>query len=261
MPWNVPQKYYDMHPLADIQLPPTKKGDLSDIQTAGVKMAKPSGDHAKVLASGRWKEAVQAYLAAISYLDGQIGRVLDAYDKSSHKENTIIVFWGDHGWHLGEKEHWRKFTLWEEATRAPFIWVVPGVTKAGGICKSPVDFMSIYPTLCDLSSLPKPAWVEGDNIKPLLADPAAAWSGVGITTYGQNNHAIRTDRWRYIRYADGGEELYDHSNDPYEWTNLASKPEHAELKAELAKYFPNINIPTAGDKQTDTRKQKKKAKK
>jgi len=257
MPWNVPQKYYDMHPLADIQLPPTKEGDLSDVPPAGVKMAKPSGDHAAVLASGRWKEAVQAYLATITYLDGQIGRVLDAYDKSPQKNNTIIVFWGDHGWHLGEKEHWRKFTLWEEAARAPFIWVVPGVTKPGGFCKSPVDFMSVYPTLCDLAALPKPAWVEGDNIKPLLADPAAAWNGVGVTTFGQNNHAVRTDRWRYIRYADGGEELYDHSNDEYEWTNLANKPEHAALKAELAKHFPVINLPASAkgimsDKEGDT---------
>jgi arylsulfatase A-like enzyme len=242
MPWNVPQKYYDMHPLAEIQLPPTQKGDLSDVPAEGLKMAKADGDHAAVLASGRWKEAVQAYLAAISYLDGQIGRVLDAYDKSPQKNNTIIVFWGDHGWHLGEKEHWRKFTLWEEATRAPFIWVVPGLTKPGGVCKSPVDFMSVYPTLCDLVALPKPGWLEGDNIKPLLADPAAAWSGVGVTTFGQNNHSVRTDRWRYIRYADGGEELYDHGNDEYEWTNLASKPEHSELKAELAKRLPTKNV-------------------
>lgn len=243
MPWNVPQKYYDMHPLADIQLPPTKDGDLSDIPPIGLKMAKPTGDHAAVLASGRWKEAVQAYLATITYLDGQIGRVLDAYDKSPHKDNTMIILWGDHGWHLGEKEHWRKFALWEESTRAPFIWVVPGVTKAGGICKSPVDFMSVYPTLCDLTSVPKPAWLEGDNINPLLSDPAAAWTGVAITTFGQNNHAIRTDRWRYIRYTDGTEELYDHSNDEYEWTNLATNPEYTALKASLAKHFPTNNVP------------------
>lgn len=272
MPWNVPQKYYDMHPLADIQLPPTREGDLSDIPPAGVKMAKPDGDHAAVLASGRWKEAVQAYLAAISYLDGQIGRVLDAYDQSPAKDNTIIVFWGDHGWHLGEKEHWRKFALWEEAARAPFIWVVPGVTKPGGVCKSPVDFMSLYPTLCDLTTLPKPAWIEGDNIKPLLADPSAPWTGVGVTTFGQNNHAVRTDRWRYIRYADGGEELYDHSNDEYEWTNLASNPEHTALKAELAKHFPTVNLPASSKgKMSDnegepsggaaTKKEKRKAKK
>ena len=272
MPWNVPQKYYDIHPLADIQLPPTREGDLSDIPPAGVKMAKPDGDHAAVLASGRWKEAVQAYLAAISYLDGQIGRVLDAYDQSPAKDNTIIVFWGDHGWHLGEKEHWRKFALWEEAARAPFIWVVPGVTKPGGVCKSPVDFMSLYPTLCDLTTLPKPAWIEGNNIKPLLADPSAPWTGVGVTTFGQNNHAVRTDRWRYIRYADGGEELYDHSNDEYEWTNLASNPEHTALKAELAKHFPTVNLPASSKgKMSDnegepsggaaTKKEKRKAKK
>lgn len=250
MAWNVPQKYYDLHPLADIQLPPTKDGDLADVPPAGIKMAKPTGDHAAVIASGRWKEAVQAYLATISYLDGQIGRVLEAYDKSPHKRNTIIVFWGDHGWHLGEKEHWRKFALWEEATRAPFIWVVPGVTKPGGVCRSPVDFMSVYPTLCDLAALPSPARVEGDNIKPLLADPAATWKGVALTTFGQNNHAVRTDRWRYIRYADGSEELYDHHNDEYEWTNLANQPMHAERKAELARYLPgtNLHTPESGEK-------------
>jgi arylsulfatase A-like enzyme len=268
MPWNVPQKYYDLHPLDGIQLPPTREGDLDDVPPAGIKMAKPEGDHAAVLASGRWKEAVQAYLAAISYLDGQIGRVLDAYEKSPAKSNTIIVFWGDHGWHLGEKQHWRKFALWEEATRAPFIWVVPGVTKPGGVCKSPVDFMSVYPTLCGLVNLPKPAWLEGHDIKPLLADPAAAWDKVAITTFGQNNHAIRTDRWRYIRYADGGEELYDHSNDEYEWTNLAAKSEHAALKTEFAKHFPTTNIPAfkgknagSDNEATDPKKEKRKARK
>jgi arylsulfatase A-like enzyme len=241
MPWNVPRKYFDLHPLESIQLPPHRTNDLDDVPAAGLKMAAPEGDHARVLRSGRWKEALQAYLAAISYLDGQVGRVLDAYEQSPDRDNTIICFWGDHGWHLGEKEHWRKFALWEEATRAPFIWVVPGVTKPGGVCERTVDFMSIYPTLCDLARVAKPAHVEGPNIRPLLANPAAAWSEPAITTFGRNNHAIRTERWRYIRYHDGGEELYDHAADPYEWTNLASKPEHAALKAELAKWFPKEN--------------------
>jgi arylsulfatase A-like enzyme len=200
------------------------------------------------------------YADDLGYLDGQIGRVLDAYDESPHKNNTIIVLWGDHGWHLGEKEHWRKFTLWEEATRAPFIWVVPGVTKPGGICKSPVDFMSVYPTLCDLAALPKPACPEGDNIKPLLVDPTAAWKGVGVTTFDQNNHAVRTNRWRYIRYAGGSEELYDHSNDEYEWTNLANKPEHAELKAELAKHLPKTNLPILESGEKGKRRKDKGAK-
>ncbi len=268
MPWNVPQKYYDMHPLAEIELPPIKADDLADMPDAGVKMARKSGDHARVLASGRWKEAVQGYLAAISYLDAQVGRVVDALEKSAYKDNTIICLWGDHGWSLGEKEHWRKFALWEETTRAPLIWVVPGVTKAGGVCTKPVDFMSIYPTLCDLAGLAKPAHVTGLNIRPLLADPKAEWTAPALTTHGINNHAVRTDRWRYIRYADGGEELYDHSNDEYEWTNLAAKPEHAALKAELAKYFPTTNVPElkgkGGDSEegaaTDEEKAKRKAK-
>lgn len=243
MPWNVPQKYYDLHPLAEIQLPPTKAGDLDDLPPAGLKMARPAGDHARVVESGRWKEAVQAYLAAISYLDAQVGRVLDALEKSPYRDNTIICLWGDHGWHLGEKEHWRKFALWEEATRAPFIWVAPGVTKPGGVCHRTVDFMSIYPTLCDLAGIAKPAHVEGDSLRPLLADPKAAWDKPGITTFGRNNHAVRTEKWRYIRYADGGEELYDHETDPYEWTNLAGKEEHAAAKADLAKWLPKQNEP------------------
>ncbi len=265
LPWNVPQKYYDLHPLAEIELPPTKPGDLDDVPPVGLKMAKSSGDHARVLESGRWKEAVQAYLAAISYLDGQVGRVLEALEKSAYKDNTIICLWGDHGWHLGEKEHWRKFALWEEATRAPLIWVVPGVTKPGGVCARPVDFMCIYPTLCDLAGIPKPAHVEDEDIRPLLADPQAAWGKPALTTYGRNNHALRTERWRYIRYDDGGEELYDHDADPYEWTNVAGHSDHAALKAELAKHFPTVNVapalPAGDSKDAAAATQKRRAKK
>jgi len=241
MPWNVPQKYFDLHPLDKIELPPHRTNDLGDVPAEGLRMAAPGGDHARVLASGRWKEAVQAYLAAISYLDAQVGRILDAFDKSAYATNTIICFWGDHGWHLGEKEHWRKFALWEEATRAPFIWVAPGVTRPGGVCDRTVDFMSIYPTLCDLAGVTKPPHVEGSSIRSLLADPKAPWSHPALTTFHQNNHAIRTERWRYIRYHDGGEELYDHNSDPYEWTNLAAKPEHAATKTDLSKWFPKEN--------------------
>lgn len=261
MPWNVPQKYYDMHPLDQIQLPPTQKDDLADVPPSGVKIAHSSGDHAKVLESGRWKEAVQAYLAAISYLDGQVGRVLDALEKSPYKDNTIICLWGDHGWHLGEKEHWRKFALWEEATRAPLIWVVPGLTKPGGVCARPVDFMSIYPTMCDLAGLPIPAHVQGNSIRSLLADPTSKWETPAMTTFGWNNHALRTERWRYIRYANGEEELYDHAVDPYEWTNVAAKAEHASLKADLAKYFPSQNAPATNEKGKGENKEKKQARK
>jgi arylsulfatase A-like enzyme len=172
---------------------------------------------------------------------------------------------------LGEKEHWRKFALWEETTRAPFIWVVPGVTKAGGVCDRSVDFMSIYPTLCDLTGISKPAHVVGENIRTLLIDPKEEWTKPALTTYGQNNHAIRTEEWRYIRYANGDEELYDHRNDPYEWSNLATQPEFASVKKELAALLPSENVPAvkgrgdiegeenAGDAQQEEQRAKRRA--
>ncbi|MES2569956.1 MAG: sulfatase [Verrucomicrobiota bacterium] len=246
MPWNVPRKYYDLHPLDQIVLPPHLKNDLEDLPPAAVRFAKPGGDHKAIVESGRWKEAVQAYLASISYADAMIGRLLDGLDASPHRDNTIVVLWGDHGWHLGEKEHWRKFTLWEEATRAPLIWVVPGLTKPGTVSERVIDFMTIYPTLTDLAGIPTPGHVEGKSIRPLLSDPKAAWNEPATTTYRFQNHTVRTANWRYIRYANGDEELYDEANDPNEWTNLALKPEHAAQKAELAKLLPTRNTPDIG---------------
>ncbi|HTK78600.1 MAG TPA: sulfatase [Gemmataceae bacterium] len=241
MPWNVPRKYYDMHPLSTIQLPPYLKNDLDDVPPAGVRMAKPQGDHKQMVESGRWKEAVQGYLAAISFCDAMIGRLMDEFDRSAYRDNTVIVFWCDHGWHLGEKDHWRKFALWEEATRSPLVWVVPGLTRPGAVCDRTVDFMTIFPTLTDVCGLPTPAHVEGKSIKALLANPKAAWDQPGVTTYHYKNHAVRTEGWRYIRYANGDEELYDETKDPNEWTNLAAKPEHAAKKVELAKLLPKTD--------------------
>ncbi|WP_367873982.1 sulfatase [Luteolibacter sp. Populi] len=249
MPWFVPKKYFDLHPLESIQLPPIKENDLDDVPAAGVGFARPKGDHKQIVDSGRWKEAIQAYLAAVSYADAEIGRLLDALDASGHRDNTIVILLGDHGWHFGEKEHWRKFALWEESTRAPYIRVVPGVTKAGTISTRPVDFSSLYPTLAELAGIPKPSHVEGDSIRPLLADPAAEWKGHALSTWLQGNHSIRTEDWRYTRYSDGSEELYDHRSDPYEWTNVAADPTHAALKNELAALLPVKNAPglTKGD--------------
>jgi arylsulfatase A-like enzyme len=131
LPWYVPQKYFDLFNESKIQLPPTIKDDLKDVPAAGVKMAKPQGDHAKVSKHNQWQKAVHGYLASIAFADEQVGRVLSALEKSPHAANTIIVLWTDHGWHLGEKQHWRKFTLWERAGRTPVMFVVPkGISKA-----------------------------------------------------------------------------------------------------------------------------------
>ena len=242
MPWFVPQKYFDMHPLDEIELPPTTENDLDDVPPAGVQMAKPTGDHKQMVESGRWKEAIQAYLAASSYSDAMIGRLLDALEKSPYRDNTIVVFWGDHGWHLGEKEHWRKFALWEEATRAPLIYRVPGLTKPGSVSERTVDFMSIYPTLTDLAGIETPSHVQGKSIRPLLVDPAAEWSTPAVSTQEEGNHSVRSEGWRYIRYANGDEELYDETGDPYEWKNLANDPQQAARKTELAKFLPTDNL-------------------
>lgn len=261
MPWNVPQKYYDLFPLDSIQLPKVLETDLDDVPAAGKRMANPQGDHAEMLRSGRWKEAVQGYLAAGAYCDAMIGRLMAAFDKCPNKENTIIVFWGDHGWHLGEKQHWRKFALWEEATRAPLFYVVPGLTKANSTCERTVDFMSIYPTLCDLCGLDVPKHVEGISIKKLLAEPQAEWKTPALTTHGKDNHAVRTEQWRYIRYADGGEELYDEVQDPLEWKNLADDPQYAAVKSELTAFMPTKNVPQGpgGPKKNGPNRAAKKA--
>jgi arylsulfatase A-like enzyme len=262
MPWNVPQKWYDLYPLDGIKLPPVLDTDLDDVPPVGVQMAKPWGDHAAIVKSGRWKDAVRGYLAAISFTDMNVGRLLDALDRSPYRDNTIVVIWGDHGWHLGEKLHWRKFTLWEEATRAPLIWIAPGVTKPDTVCDRTVDFMSIYPTLCDLCRLETPKHVEGVSIRTLLEKPDAPWDRPARTTYLFNNHAVRTEKWRYIRYHDGGEELYDEVKDPLEWTNLAKKPEYADVKAQLAKHLPAVNKPapkgSLGDEETPKTKEERK---
>jgi len=253
LPWWVPQKYFDMYPLTKIVLPKVIANDLDDIPPIGVDMAKriPEGqmnaatanmeDHKFIIENNKWKEAVQGYLAAISFSDAMLGRLLDAFGKSAYKQNTIIIFFGDHGWHLGEKEHWRKFALWEETTRVPFIIVVPGMTKPNSVCERTVNLMDIYPTLISLCGLPPKESLEAMDIKPLLQNPKLAWDHPSITTFGKDNHAVRTERWRYIQYSDKTEELYDHEADPYEWKNLASDPKYADTKKKLAASIPKLN--------------------
>lgn len=245
LPFVAPRKYYEAFPLESIQLPPHRENDLDDLPPAGVRMAGADGDHKKFLKSGRWKAAIQSYLATCAYTDMNLGRLLDAYENSPQKDNTILVLWTDHGWSLGEKQHWRKFALWEEPTRTPMIWVVPGMTTPGARCERTVDLMSVYPTLCKLAGVPIPDHVEGREITSLLQNPNAAWNVPAITTHGYENHAVRSEQYRYIRYANGDEELYDSQNDPYEYENLAGKPELQIVKDELAKWLPKNAVKPA----------------
>jgi arylsulfatase A-like enzyme len=250
LPWFVPQEYFDRFPLESIQLPIVSQSDLDDIPPAGIDMAKPKGDHAAVVKSGQWKKAVQAYLASISFLDDEVGRLLDGLESSPRAKNTIVVWWTDHGWHLGEKQHWRKFALWERATRTSFAITAPGVTQPGTRCDAPIDYLTIYPTLCELTGVPKPDHVRGKSLLPLLRDTNTPWDAVAVCSHGRGNHAARDNRFRYIRYANGDEELYDHQSDPNEWSNIANKPELGAVKSRLAAYLPKTSEeakPTSGD--------------
>ncbi len=269
LPWYAPRKYFDQFPVDQVQLPEHRDDDLDDIPAAGVKMAKPSGDHAAVERHDQWHAAVQGYLASISYTDGQVGRLLDALDASTCANNTIVVLWTDHGWHLGEKKHWRKFALWEEATRTPLIVVaprgtprLPQGTTSGTRIEKPVSLLDIYPTLVDLCGLPEREGLSGQSLVPLLANADAKWERPAITTHGRLNHAIRSERWRYIRYADGSEELYDHQNDPLEYMNLAGDSQYDAVKQKLAQWLPKENALDAPfEKDAKRNQSKRKARK
>jgi arylsulfatase A-like enzyme len=245
LPWYVPRAYFDRHPLSEIVLPQVKADDLADVPPLGREIARPDGDHRRVVEARQWEEAVRGYLASITFADAQIGRLIEALDASPHGRNTIIVLWGDHGWHLGEKEHWRKFALWERATRVPLIVVAPGVAEPGTTSDRTVSLLDLYPTLIELTGVPGRSGLEGDSIVPLLKDPDAAWERPVLTTHGRENHAVRSGRWRYIRYRDGGEELYDHEADPHEWSNLADDPKWSRVKSELSRWLPDANAPDA----------------
>jgi arylsulfatase A-like enzyme len=239
LPYQAPQKYFDQHPLEQIRLPETLPEDQDDLPEMGKKLAASFTDQ-PLRSAGKSAEAVQGFLAAIASMDHELGRVLDALDASPHRENTLILLVSDHGQHTGQKQRWSKFTLWEESCHVPFIWVVPGVTKAGTRSDRVVETFSLYPTLCELASLPVPDHVEGRSIVPLLRDPKASWDHPAITSFKPDTHTLRDARWRYIRYQDGGEELYDHNSDPHEWHNLANQPEHRAMMDEMAAKLPKV---------------------
>lgn len=237
LPWYTPRKYFDMHPLDQIVLPEINETDHDDLPPFAREIALAGGDHERLAAHGKVREAVQAYLASISFADACIGRVLDALEASPHRDNTLVVLWSDHGWHLGEKFHWRKRTLWEEGTRNLLLFAGPGVPE-GQRCGRPVSLLDVYPTLAERCGLGVAGDLDGQSLSPLIADPHRAWDRPALTTHLEGNHSLRTERWRYIRYHDGTEELYDHHADAMEWTNLAGKPEHAPVIADLKQWLP-----------------------
>jgi len=190
------------------------------------------------------KHLVQGYQASASYADANVGRLLDQLDASGRADNTVIVLWSDHGYHLGEKESVVKFTLWEKATHVPLIIVAPGLTAPGTRCDQPVSLVDLYPTLVELAGLPEKKGLDGRSLVPLLKDPGRVWDRPALMSQWRGNHAVRSRDWRYIRYRDGTEELYHQPSDPWNHTNLLADeagPEHLRYAAvirELAKWLP-----------------------
>ena len=241
LPFYAPQEFFDLYDLDTVEVPEYRMDDLDDILDAkGRKVFKPHVDFLWCQEYGVMKAAVRAYLATITYVDECVGVVLDALAESSYADNTIVVLWGDHGWHLGEKLKFRKASLWREATQLPLIIHTPGM-KQGQDCTRNVNLIDLYPTLIDLCSLPGKK-LDGKSFKPLLQNPTLAWSPT-ITTQGQGNHSVMSEKWHYITRTNGAEELYDLENDPMEWTNLIhTQPEKAQVViANLKPFLPTFN--------------------
>lgn len=250
-PWFVPQKYFDQFPIDEIQLPVGYlEDDLDDLPPEGRRRGK-NRYFAHIQAHDQWKNAIQGYLASIAFADAMVGRVLDALEEGPNRDNTIVVLWSDHGWHLGEKQHWQKFTAWRVCTRVPLmIRVPPGIssltegTTEGSVCQQPVNLLSLFPTLAELARVPTPESCDGLSLVPLLHTPDQEWPHPSITYLNQpGSYGMSTRRWRYIHYANGDEELYDIKADPHEWQNLVEIEEHRETLNELRAIAPTYFAP------------------
>ena len=251
LPWYVPPKYFDMFPLEETVLPQRLDDDLEDVGPRAKDIAfRGGGYHEHVLAAGQWKRAVQGYLASIAFADAMLGRLLEGLDESGKRDNTVVVLWSDHGWQLGEKQHWRKFALWDNVVRSVLMIHVPrnapglpmGSTN-GKLCHRTVSLQDIYPTLIDVCGLPPKNDIDGRSLVPLLRQPDAQWDHVALTTYDFGEFSVRSERYRYTRYIDGSEELYDHHADKEEWHNLANNAKYASIKAKLAAQIPKAPAP------------------
>ena len=239
-PWYVPKQYFHLFPPERITVP-----DLAADENAGLPEAmriKPKQLKQEAPLIARRKEVIAAYLAAARYSDDCVGRILDALQKGPARDNTIVIICGDNGYQFGEKNTWSKGRLWEGSANVPLIMAGPGIVQ-GQKSIRPVSLLDLYPTLVELASLPRKSGLDGQSLVPLLKNPSLPWERPALTSAGFKNHSLRTERWRYIRYADGSEELYDHDSDPLEHKNLASDPELAATKASLQKWLPEHDSP------------------
>jgi len=245
-PLFAPRKYHKLYPVESVILPKITENDLDDVsQTAKDfgRLAATSGTHKTVMKYGQWKNAVSSYMACVSFVDAQIGKILNALDQSDYANNTIIVFLGDNGWHLGEKEHWGKWTGWELAFRVPLIIVPPKAwetTTGKRVENSVVSLIDIFPTLIEMTKGRKKLNLDGRNVAPLFErDEISYFQDPVVTTFGYGNNTVITDKWHYIHYFDGTEELYNLDNDEEEWENLIRNSKLSGVIENLKQNLPD----------------------
>ena len=238
LPWYAPQKYFDLYNEEDIKVPNVIENDLADVGDFATRSVQKKL-HAEVLRKNKWKSAVKGYLANLSYADACVGHLLDNFEKSAYAKNTIVVIMGDHGWHLGEKEHWSKQTLWEESAKTPLIIFDPR-NGAKGVSTQIVSLIDVYPTLLDLCGLPSKADLDGQSFKSLVENPASKRANYALTSSKEGNHTLRNDRYRYIVSPDGFEQLYDHATDEMEWKNIASVTSNKKVLEDFRKKMKEV---------------------
>ena len=249
VPCYASQKWFDLHPADTLELAPIQPNDRADTPRFSwyIHWNLPEPRLKFMQEADQLANLTRSYLACTSFIDAQVGRVMAALDASGLADNTIVVLWSDHGYHLGEKEITGKNTLWDDSTRVPLLFAGPGVGK--GVCKRPAELLDIYPTLLELCELPAKPDLEGQSLVPQLRHASAPRYRPAITTHNHDNHGVRSEHWRYIVYADGSQELYDMRKDPNEWTNLAAHPEYAHIIREHRKWLPKTNVkPAPGSK-------------
>jgi arylsulfatase A-like enzyme len=245
-PWTAPKRFFDMYPLDEVQLPQVLENDLDDIPAVGREWVKNGARFEHLKRINEWKPIVRSYLASISFMDYSLGRVLDALDNGPHRDNTIVLIWADHGFHLGEKHHFTKFALWEQTTHTLLMARIPG-RKGGELRDQPVNLLDLYPTLVDYCKLPAvPFGLDGISLRPVIEDAGYTREQPSMTYFIKGSVGMRSKDWRYIRYHDGGEELYNSKKDPKEWHNLAGDKNHREVVANFQKWLPEKMVEGVG---------------
>jgi iduronate 2-sulfatase len=243
-PWITPSKYFGLYKLADMSLPKISQETRKDYPELALASTQPWPYFG--ITSDQAMECKLAYFAAISFVDAQIGRLLDALESLGLSENTIIVFWSDNGYHLGEHGLWFKQSCFEESAKIPLIISAPGLKTAGQICNKPVELVDIYPTLAELSGLKPPNDLDGFSLSPLLQNPLSDWAHPAYTQTQRGNtpgHSIRTEGWRYTEWGFGkmGVELYNEETDPQELNNLAGNPKYADIIKKMKILLTNVH--------------------